>query len=198
MDSFGVEVRPGDLFRGVRLSPAACNVVLGCNPATLRNQILPSSHLPPAIGSKLFELLNGSGSFEEAIAAYDLCLRSLKLMAADVDGEVATAIRLIEANCGQVRVGDVAAAVGLSVRQLERRFRATAGLSPKQFARIRRVRATAVKVVEDGEKNWAARATEMGYADQSHLTREFVSLIGRSPISFAEDIAQIEHGDLLK
>lgn len=91
----------------------------------------------------------------------------------------------------------IAAAVGLSVRQLERRFRAAAGLTPKQFARVRRVRAAAVTLVKDEGKGWAARAAEMGFADQPHLAREFVALTGCPPAAFAEDVAEIEHGDLL-
>lgn len=198
LDSFRVEVNAGDSFRGVRLSPAACSLVLGCNPTTLRNQILPFSQLLPAVGDELLRQLNRTGSFAEAVAAYHSCLNSLGLMPTEVDQEVAAAVEIIEASQGRARIGEVAAAVGLSVRQLERRFRASAGLTPKQFARIRRVRATALTLVEDAGENWAARAVEMGFADQSHLTREFVAVTGRSPVPFAEDIAGIEHGNLVK
>lgn len=198
LDSFRVEVSVGVSCWGVRLSPAACSMVLGCDPATLRNQILTFSQLLPSVGNELLRQLNRTGSFAGAVAAYDSCLRSLGLKPTEVDQEVAAAVGLIEASQGRARIAEVAAAVGLSVRQLERRFRAAAGLTPKQFARIRRVRATAVTLVEDKEKNWAARATEMGFADQSHLTREFVAVTGRSPVPFAEDIAEIEHGNLVK
>ena len=198
LDSFRVEVSAGDSFWGVRLSPAACSLVLGCNPSTLQNQILPFSQLLPPVGNKLLQQLDRTGSFAEAVATYDSFLRSLELKLTEVDQEVAAAVGLIESSQGRARITEVAAAVCLSVRQLERRFRAAAGLTPKQFARIRRVRATAVTLVNDKEKNWAARATEMGFADQAHLTREFVAVTGRSPVPFAEDIAEIEHGNLVK
>ena len=198
LDSFRVEVSAGDSFWGLRLSPAACSLVLGCKPAILQNQILPFSQLKPPVGDKLLRRLNRTGGFAEAVAAYDSCLRSLGLKPTGVDREVAAAVGLIESSQGRARIAEVAAAVGLSIRQLERRFRASAGLTPKQFARIRRVRATAVTLLNDKEQNWAARATEMGFADQSHLTREFVGVTGRSPVSFAEDIAEIEHGNLVK
>lgn len=198
LDSFSVEVSTGDSFWGVRLSPAACSLVLGFKPAILQNQILPFSELEPPVGNKLFQQLNKTGSFAEAVAAYDSCLHSLGLKPTEVDQEVAAAVGLIESSQGRAMIAEVAATVGLSVRQLERRFRATTGLTPKQFARIRRVRATALTLLNDQEKNWAAKAAEMGFADQAHLTREFVAVTGRSPVPFAEDIAEIEHGNLVK
>lgn len=198
LDSFGVEVCGGDNFWGARFSPAACSLVLGFNPATLQDQILNFSQPAPAAWKKLLRQLSRTDSFGEAVAAYGSFLRSLGLKPTDVDQGVATAVRLIEASQGRARVAEVAAEVGLSVRQLERRFRAAAGLTPKQFARIRRVRATAVTLVKDKAKDWAARATEMGFADQSHLAREIAAVTGRSPVPFAEDVAEIEHGNLVE
>ena len=198
LNSFSVEVSAGDSCWGVRLSPATCSLVLGCNPATLQNQILPFPQLLPSVGNELLRQLNRTDNFTGAVSAYHSCLRSLGLKPTEVDQKVAAAVGLIEESQGRARIAETATAVGLSARQLERRFRAAAGLTPKQFARIRRVRATAITLVEDKEKNWAARAIEMGFADQSHLTREFVAMTGRSPVPFAEDIAEIEHGNLVK
>ena len=198
LESIRTEVSGGDIFWGARLSPAACRAVLGHDPAGLRNQILPLSQLLPGADEKLFRQLNASGTFAQAIASYYSFLRSRGLTSADVDMEVAAAVKLIEASKGQAKVADVAAAVKLSARQLERRFRAVAGLTPKQFSRARRVRATAVTLVDGREMNWASRAAEMGFADQSHLTREIGAVTGRSPVTFAEDIAKIEHGKLVK
>lgn len=197
LDSFCVEVGAGDSFRGARLIPAACSFVLGCNPTTLQNQILPFSPALLPEGYNLLRRLERSGNFAEAVAAYDLHLRSLGLKPTEVDLGVAAAVRLIEASQGHAKIAGVAAAVGLSVRQLERRFRAAAGLTPKQFARIRRVRATAITLVKGEGMGWAERAVEMGFADQSHLAREFVAVTGRPPVVFAEDVTKIEHGDLI-
>jgi AraC-like DNA-binding protein len=198
LEALRKEVYASDSFWIVRLSPAACRLVLGCAPATLRNQLLYCSQLLPKLTDELLLRLDACSNFAQAIAAYATCLSSLGIKPTDVDLEVAATVRLIEASQGQARISEVAAAVGLSVRQLERRFRAVTGLTPKQFARVRRLRATALALIEGEEINWAARAAEMGFADQSHLTREFVALTGRSPVSFAEDLAQIEHGELVK
>lgn len=198
LNSLRVEVRAGDCLRGVRLSPSACRLVLGCDPAALQNQLLPFSRIQPRAADGLFRQLSTVSSFAQTIAVYNTYLRSLELKPTDIDEKVAAAVSLIEANVGQIKIAELAAAVSLSMRQLERRFRAATGLTPKQFARVRRVRATAFRLVEEGETNWAAWSTEMGFADQSHLTREFVSVTGRSPVSFAEEVSRIEHGNLIK
>ena len=198
LDPFRVKVFAGDTFWGARLSPAACRRVLGCDPVTIQNHILPCAQILPHVADKLFQELSAGGGFAEAVAAYDSCLHSLGVKPTDVDLQVAAAVRMIEANKGQIKIAKIAAAVGLSVRQLERRFRAVVGLTPKQFARLRRVRATAIGLVEEAEMSLAARAAEMGYADQAHLTREFVAVTGRSPVAFAADVAKIKHGDFVK
>jgi AraC-like DNA-binding protein len=196
--SFRTEVKAGDVFWIARLSPAACRLVMNCAPTSLQNQILPFAELLPQIAGELFRQLNASADFAGAIAAFDASLRSLGLNPAGVDAKVTAAVRLIEESQGRAKISAIAEAVNLSVRQLERRFRAVSGLTPKQFARVRRVRATAIALVEGGEISWASRAAEMGYADQSHLTREFVTVTGRSPVSLAEDLARIKHGELVK
>ena len=115
----------------------------------------------------------------------------------DVDQKILEAVAIIEESCGEVRISELAARLGLSVRQFERRFKRSAGLSPKQYARARRFRAAAAALAEGKKVNWADRAAEMGFADQAHLTHEFSSLSGRSPKSFAEKVKKIDHGKLV-
>jgi AraC-like DNA-binding protein len=60
----------------------------------------------------------------------------------------------------------------LSVRQLQRRFLNATGLTPKQFARVQRWRATAIKLAGDAESKLVDCAAELGFTDQAHLSRE--------------------------
>lgn len=105
---------------------------------------------------------------------------------------------MIEETNGEIKISALAEKLNLSPRQLERRFKKSSGLPPKQFARTRRIRAAAIDLVENKKINWANRAAEMGFADQAHLTHEFVSVTKRSPNSFAEKVKEIEHGNLIK
>ncbi|MBA3600690.1 MAG: helix-turn-helix domain-containing protein, partial [Acidobacteria bacterium] len=128
----------------------------------------------------LLEKLIYCRNFEEAIKIYEAQIKSLEITRAETDDKIAEAVKIVEASQGKVKISEIAKAVHLSTRQLERRFKKSAGLSPKQFARARRIRATAVSIVEEWEMNWASRAAEMGFTDQAHLTHEFSMLMGRA------------------
>jgi transcriptional regulator GlxA family with amidase domain len=77
-------------------------------------------------------------------------------------------------------LGDV---IGISERQLRRRFHATVGYSPKTLARILRLQRM-LALVARGELprvGLAGIALAAGYADQAHMTAECTRLAGKPP-----------------
>jgi len=196
-ESIKVPVFAGDVYWGMRISPAACARVLRTNPSKFQTRNMCEAKDFPHLTENLPEKLEACQDFAEAVSVYENRLRELNLQPEDSDEKIAEAIEIIEENNGEIKIAALADAVNLSARQLERRFKNSSGLTPKQYARARRLRATAVSLLENENLNWARRAAEMGFTDQSHLTREFVSVTGRSPNSFAEKVKQIEHGDLI-
>ncbi len=192
------QIFAGDTYWGMRFSPAACAKIFRINPSEIQSQPLIESKNFLHITDGLLEKLINCRNFEEAIKIYETQINSLKITRAETDEKVADALKIIEENRGEMRVSEIAEEIHLSTRQLERRFKKSAGLSPKQYARARRIRATAISLVEKSEMNWASRAAEMGFADQAHLTHEFSMLTGRSPNSFVEKVKRIEHGELIK
>ena len=102
-----------------------------------------------------------------------------------------TVFRLI-ASQGQERIGEIASRVGLSPRQLRRRFRVAVGLTPKELGRLRRLRACLVGSLDPTEP-WVSLALQHGYADQAHLIREAKSLMGVSPSSLESHLRTIDH-----
>lgn len=188
----------GDIFWGARLSPAACAGLLGCDPAVVEiHQCRAEDGEFGILDSALLDHLRDCGTLEEWIVPFSTRLAEFGAERGDVDQKILDAVTIIEESCGEVRISELAARLGLSVRQFERRFKRSAGLSPKQYARARRFRAAAVVLAEGQAVNWADRAAEMGFADQAHLTHEFSSLSGRSPKSFAEKVKKIDHGKLV-
>jgi AraC-like DNA-binding protein len=79
------------------------------------------------------------------------------------------------------QVQAVARRLNVSERQLRNMFSETVGLSPKQYARIDRVRTVLTHAQKGGLAQAAARA---GYYDQSHMTTEFRRIMGVSPGAF--------------
>ena len=198
LETVKTEIFAGDVYWGMRLSPTACAKILRVNPSAIQSQPLNESENFLHLTGGLLEEFNDCQIFEEAVKVYETVVKSLQLTTAETDEKIAEAVRIIEENRGEVKISEIAEAVGLSLRQLERRFKKNSGLSPKQFARARRIRATAISLMEEPKMNWASRAAEMGFADQAHLTHEFSMLTGRSPNSFAEKVKRIEHGELIK
>ena len=78
------------------------------------------------------------------------------------------------------RVDELGAALGVSERQLRRRFADAVGYGPKTLARILRFQRFLTLAADGGEL--ARLALPAGYADQAHLTRETRRLSGRTPL----------------
>jgi AraC-like DNA-binding protein len=83
---------------------------------------------------------------------------------------------------GGVSVHALAQEMGIGERRLERLFDQCVGLSPKALARVVRF-GNAVRAALGGEP-WARIASDVGYADQSHLIREFRALAGVTPSEY--------------
>jgi AraC-like DNA-binding protein len=102
------------------------------------------------------------------------------------DPLVGEAVRQMVASRGAVDVARMARGLGVSLRQLERRFRQEVGLPPKLFCRIQRFQRV-FQVIEGGRPNWVDAAVQCGYYDQAHLIRDFKDFSGETPAVLVED-----------
>lgn len=95
----------------------------------------------------------------------------------------------LEASGGTARVEAVARSLGVSRKRLSARFAAEVGVGPKTAARLLRF-ARARRLAAAGQAaGWADVAAAAGFADQSHLAREFVALAGEPPTAWAARVA---------
>jgi AraC-like DNA-binding protein len=112
--------------------------------------------------------------------------------------EVVEAWRLLTLSRGRIRVDDLAARVFLSRRRLSTLFAAEFGLTPKEAARTMRFTHAVARIgagVRGAGLDLALVAAECGYADQSHLDREFGAFAGISPSGWiAEEFPNIQAG----
>jgi AraC-like DNA-binding protein len=98
---------------------------------------------------------------------------------------VAWAWQRLQDTGGRVRIDALARELGASRRYLARRFDEQVGLSPKSVARLQRF-ADVRRRIERSPARWATIAHEVGYADQSHLNREFQQFAGTTPTDLAD------------
>jgi AraC-like DNA-binding protein len=114
----------------------------------------------------------------DALAAADPSLPR-RTLAARHARAVARARELLDARAGAVASAELEAAAGLSRYALARHFRACLGTSPYRYLVLRRLdRARAL--IRHGAP-LADAAAACGFADQSHMTRQFKRAYGLSP-----------------
>jgi methylphosphotriester-DNA--protein-cysteine methyltransferase len=113
----------------------------------------------------------------ESSTVPDLERALLELERGSADPLVDEAARLLSRSSD---VGAAASQLGVSPRQLERRFKAHVGISPKYFARIRRFQRV-FPAMEEDSAGWVDAAADCGYYDQAHLIRDFRDFAGEPP-----------------
>lgn len=106
----------------------------------------------------------------------------LKLLAPEkADAAVLNAVHHMLRTSGRARIGDVSAALALSNRQLERRFDAAMGLSPKAFSSLVRYQLLWQDMALNPRFHALDAVDKFGYTDQAHLLHDFRSRHLMSP-----------------
>lgn len=91
------------------------------------------------------------------------------------------ALRGMQTAPSDVRIAQLQSATGYSSRRFTTLFTDAVGLTPKLYSRINRLRRVVERIARGGALDWADLASEYGYYDQSHLTRDFREFSGVAP-----------------
>jgi len=97
-----------------------------------------------------------------------------------ISPEIRWAWEMLQRCSGRTSIRALADEIGWSSRHFGRRFAEETGVMPKVAMRILRFD-RAIRFVEGTCQSLAEIAFACGYADQSHMTREFLEFAGRSP-----------------
>ena len=113
-----------------------------------------------------------------------ICKTDLSTMSQDRVYEAAT--MLIDSGGGRIQVSELAGALGIKERTLERKFAACLGISPKKFICLVRFQ-NVVEKLKSGHTTGKLTdmAYEFGFTDQSHFIRDFKSFSGVTPGDFS-------------
>ena len=174
-----VAAEPGTVFAGVRFRPGAGGAALGLPLAELRDRRGELAELDPRLADRLDpDLLPG-----EAVRLLTGAAARMARAGAP-DPAVGEAARALASPA--TRVVPLAAALGLSERQLRRRCEAAVGYGPKTLQRVLRFQTFLARLEARGPTvELAEAALDAGYADQAHLTRESARLAGLTPAALA-------------
>jgi AraC-like DNA-binding protein len=149
---------------GIKCQPSADRPVARDTPAYAGYQ----GHLQQALSSR--------NPISAAVEVMDRLCRDLLSKATASAGAAGTCF-------GDHTVVELATRLGRSPRTLQRRMKDETGLPPKRFLAVERFR-HAVQEVPMRDARLSTVADEVGYSDQSHLTREFQRHAGLSPGAF--------------
>jgi methylphosphotriester-DNA--protein-cysteine methyltransferase len=111
--------------------------------------------------------------------------------------EVVRAWQRIGATAGAVPIGQLADDVGWSHRHLIAMFKRQIGVAPRTAARIVRFERVLGRLDRRLPVRWSALATDLGYADQAHLIRDFRSFTGTTPTAFSAEVGSARDGPRL-
>jgi AraC-like DNA-binding protein len=97
---------------------------------------------------------------------------------------VSEAVDLVAGDRDIARVDQLAGALGVSARTLQRRFARHLGVGPKWVVQRARIH-DALERIDDGEQiDWADLATRLGFSDQAHFVNSFTAVVGVAPARY--------------
>jgi AraC-like DNA-binding protein len=173
---------------GVAFLPGRAGPLLGVPLGELQGRHEPLEALwGPREASRLRDRLHEAGTPGARFALLERALLG-RLLRHDRPAGPSPAVALALEELGRVPRGrpiaELADRAVVSHRHLIRLFRDEVGLAPKQFARLRRFQAVLARVGRGRPVDWAAVALACGYADQSHLIRDFRAFAGLGPTAY--------------
>jgi AraC-like DNA-binding protein len=192
-ESFVAGFQPGHALTGftgsqfalqLYLTPLGVYRIFGIPGSALAHRVTDLEDVAPGLARSLPDRLASLPTWAERFAVVDDVLAALAGRGREPDPLVDWVWRRLQASGGRVRIAELVARSGWSHRHLTSIFRHQVGVTPKEAAGVIRFE-RAVAALSSRRFSLVEVAAGCGYADQSHLTREFVRLAGATPAVYA-------------
>lgn len=163
---------------GVRLAPASGSLVAGARLPEVRDRAPDLTTLDAPFAG---EFLISARACADAQSP-DPLWRLMRLRCAGFvpDALVERAVESIDAQDGDLRIFELAQQLGVGLRTLQARFLAAVGMTPKEYARVRRLQAL-LRTLDAERTAIADAAARHGFSDQAHATRDLLRWTGTTP-----------------
>ncbi len=126
------------------------------------------------------------GTDEHIIAVLEQLLAPFNVPLTPAQQRIGELLTVIKHNSAVSSVAVLSQVSGWSVRTLQRNFTRYVGLSPKWLIRKYRLH-DALEALESRTTTMSDLVSELGYSDQSHLIRDFSSMLGMTPGSYCDE-----------
>ena len=170
---------------GVRFVAGCFRPFWGAPVSQLSDRVVPATRLFGPLAEKTRQAIMCAETDADMTSHAESLLFSGLPEPDPVAERAARIVALITSDSSLRRVDQLASASGLSVRGLQRMFGDYVGASPKWVMRRARLHEAALRADGGEPVDWAALASDLGYADQAHLTRDFTATVGVPPSRYA-------------
>jgi AraC-like DNA-binding protein len=171
---------------GIRFRPGALNAFTGLPLPLITDEQRPLKELAANWHTMLEPLLAKRKSLPEKINCLEQFLLQ-RLPAPNILADkIKQSVSLIQQTNGSIPVAMLAAQAFMSLRNFERCFLQSVGVSPKKFSRIVRFIAIKQQLKTATHTHLLSLALDNGFYDHAHLTREFRLFSGDSPTIYMQ------------
>jgi AraC-like DNA-binding protein len=177
----------------IRFKPTGLSRLFGVPMHETVDQGIALSDILKRETAALEDALRQSTTFEERVVQAEIWLGAALDQARPLDA-IDHVAGLMARSAGRFGVSEMSDHVGLSARQLQRRFLQDVGVTPKFYARLHRFEAAIKQQTKYPDMTWAALAAACGFADEAHLSREARALTGLTPNAFAAEMHGVATG----
>ena len=161
------------------LAPLGAYTLFGPAVADVGESIVGLEELVGADARLLDERIQSAPTWSERARQLDAFLLDRWARGPQPSSEVSEAWDLLVQSGGTSTIAEIAREVGWSHKHLITKFKQQVGVAPRLAARLLRL-SRVWRHIKTGQ-SWARIAAESGYADQSHLVREFRQFTGTTP-----------------
>ena len=175
---------PGHARFGVRFRVGSAGAGLGVAASELLDDAVALSDLWGTAGRRLEALVAAASSPEQGLRTLIDGVGDRQQQGREADVVVREAAFLL---AGGASFGEACRRVGMGERHLRRRFERAVGYGPGTFIRVQRFQRFLTLADRHQAASLAQLASDAGYADQAHLSRECRRLSGLPPTALLTD-----------
>ncbi|WP_433714848.1 AraC family transcriptional regulator [Nocardia sp. CA-084685] len=175
----------GETF-GVRFRAGGFGAFTGLDVGAFRDTAVPLTDVLPEAAGLAERVLAESSDIKRRSIIEDFLIG--RKAAADPNYRlVLRIVAAMEHDLELTRVDQVTDRFDIPIRTLQRMFRRYVGAGPKWVLRRYRLQDGADLLARGRIEDLAALATELGYFDQAHFSREFTAEVGMAPLEYAKN-----------
>jgi AraC-like DNA-binding protein len=178
---------------GIRFRPGGAHPFLSFPVSELNDDVVDMESVWGTAIRGIYEQVWSAPTAEKKFQILEHILSKMSRGTLFLDPACAFALGELRRAPEDLSMGELAQRVGLSQRQLLRRFEKCVGLGPKMLARIFRFQNVVQRLQSRRGVHWAQIANEVGYYDQPHFIRDFQQFTGLNPSRYLIDKQDYEN-----